>query len=313
MDGSHLKLYFSNMDTETEPPIVPPYGLYGETLGFPDILHYEKTPWRARFYGHIAPHSHPNLHQFFILRTGGGTVTLDGGRYNLADDMVLNVPPGCVHAIAFDERSVGSVITVPREVLDEARLPRQALAAIASPKTLFASPSIWRCVETVQQEYGEGSSTLRSAILRHMSALLALNIARMTPAGVGMHDDAPPPNANTRLVRRFTALVEEHFRNHWPIARYASTLGVSATHLGRVVRAGTGSTPRMIVSARLLVEARRHLAYTNRPVQQIAENLGFADPAYFTRVIQRKTGLSPTELRRRLKGSSPAVAADKRA
>jgi AraC family transcriptional activator of pobA len=56
--------------------------------------------------------------------------------------------------------------------------------------------------------------------------------------------------------------------------------------------------PGEMIDRRALLEARRALCYTNWSVAEIAYALGFADPAYFTRVFTRRTGCSPRQFRR---------------
>ena len=47
-------------------------------------------------------------------------------------------------------------------------------------------------------------------------------------------------------------------------------------------------------------EARRHLAYTNLSIATVAYSLGYADPAYFTRVFTQDAGISPRAFRAQL-------------
>ena len=70
------------------------------------------------------------------------------------------------------------------------------------------------------------------------------------------------------------------------------------------MRTATGQPASRSVEARLVREARRQLAYTNLSISQIAYALGFIDPAYFSRVFSRATGLSPREFRSRLEDSA---------
>ena len=103
-------------------------------------------------------------------------------------------------------------------------------------------------------------------------------------------------------VRRFEALVEAHFADHWKVADYARALAVTPTHLTRVVRASTGGPASKVVEMRLIHEARRHLVYTQASVTAVAYGLGFADPAHFTRVFSRVVGVAPREFRARASG-----------
>jgi AraC family transcriptional activator of pobA len=47
----------------------------------------------------------------------------------------------------------------------------------------------------------------------------------------------------------------------------------------------------------VLLEAKRSLIYTSMTVAQVADALGFADPAYFSRFFKRLSGLSPSDFR----------------
>lgn len=49
-----------------------------------------------------------------------------------------------------------------------------------------------------------------------------------------------------------------------------------------------------LLHERRLLEARRLLAYSQLPIAQIAHQLGYEDPAYFSRFFQRRVGVSPS-------------------
>jgi AraC family transcriptional activator of pobA len=60
-------------------------------------------------------------------------------------------------------------------------------------------------------------------------------------------------------------------------------------HLGRSASAE--------IHLRLVLEARRLLRYTDAPAFVIAQDLGFADPAYFGRFFRREAGVTPRRYR----------------
>ena len=104
--------------------------------------------------------------------------------------------------------------------------------------------------------------------------------------------------ARHKLFARFLVLVEAHFREHWPLSRYAEALGLTPERLNRLVRAETGRLPLDLVQERLTREACRHLTYIAAPISRLAWELGFEDPAYFCRFFKRQTGLTPRDFRR---------------
>ena len=99
------------------------------------------------------------------------------------------------------------------------------------------------------------------------------------------------------LFTRFLLLVEQQFLAHWPLERYASHLGLSTQRLNRLARAESGRSALALVHARLTREACRRLVYTAAPAASLAAELGFEDPAYFSRFFKRHTGLSPQRYR----------------
>jgi AraC family transcriptional activator of pobA len=54
-----------------------------------------------------------------------------------------------------------------------------------------------------------------------------------------------------------------------------------------------------LIHARILLEAKRQLHYTDAPVHTVATELGFQDAAYFTRFFSRRVGISPRVFRQR--------------
>jgi AraC family transcriptional activator of pobA len=111
-----------------------------------------------------------------------------------------------------------------------------------------------------------------------------------------------PAGQDLRRLQRFRTLVESHYLKHWPVERYAAHLALSESSLNRLCRALTGTTAFDIIQQRLALEARRRLAFVAGSVATLAAELGFKDPAYFSRFFHKHNGMSPTQFRRRQAG-----------
>lgn len=103
--------------------------------------------------------------------------------------------------------------------------------------------------------------------------------------------------AGRALFLRYRELIERHHRSHLPVERYAALLGVSDARLRRCCLELAGKPPGELVHLRQLREAQRQLHYTTRSISQIAWDLGFRDPAYFSRFFTRRAGVSPRRYR----------------
>jgi AraC family transcriptional activator of pobA len=266
-----------------------------------DCLHWEPIEYRGRLNGwNVPPHCHEALHQFNFLESGTVEATFDGTVLTLAAPAVWMVAPGVMHGLDYAPESTGQVVSLPAPALREALRLSPALAVrlsgalVADPAFVAREAGELRDLfGKIAREFGAARPGRAEALQAH-AALLALWFARCEGA-------APDAQASRRvqdaLVDRFRALLEAKFCEHWPVRAYAAALHVSADHLSRRCRAVTGLSALELIQERLLLEARRLLAYTDRTVAQIAHALGFEDPAYFSRVFAKQAGESPVAYR----------------
>ena len=81
--------------------------------------------------------------------------------------------------------------------------------------------------------------------------------------------------------------------DNYSIADYAEKLFVSPKSLAKRLKAHHYGTPTEILRDRIILEAKRDLRYTQKSVKEIAFDLGFEDPAYFTRYFKKSEKMSP--------------------
>jgi AraC family transcriptional activator of pobA len=289
---------------------VPTFRLYGENAaaappGAAEMLHVEALATRSRLHRwEIGPHVHPGLQQVIWLARGSADAALDERRATARAPAAIVVPPGTVHAFRFAPGSDGCVMTISARTLIEGEPPAlgEALRQLFErPALLTFEPAaadaarLQPLFDAVLAESGAADAAA-GPVPRWLAraALWRLaQVARQRTAGAA----ARPRRA---LFIRFVALVELHHLEHWPVGRYAAALGVGTAHLNRVVRAESGLGALALVHQRVVREACRRLIYVEVPVSRLADELGFADAAYFCRFFKRHTGCSPGAYRARL-------------
>ncbi len=107
-----------------------------------------------------------------------------------------------------------------------------------------------------------------------------------------------PSVINLDVYSRFSVLLERNFRTQHTVNFYASALHLSPKQLARnLFISSGGSTTQQLIHTRLIVEAKRLLAYSTLSVKEVAYTIGLEDPAYFSRLFKRKTGSSPDTFR----------------
>jgi AraC family transcriptional activator of pobA len=284
---------------------VPVFELYGERSpgGFAQRLHIEDIQSRShRYRWEIAAHTHRGLQQCVFVLHGPAEVQTDGERSALKAPAIVLLPPASVHAFRFSADTRGFVLTVAPEALvsgDAAEYLADFDAVLDTPHLLTLDPEgnlprrLQQLFERLAEEFRQPDS---------LAAPLCLWLARsalwLIAQEVARHQQAPPGSPRQhRWLSQFRALVESHYAEHWPVARYARALGLTEGRLQRLVRAQSGQSVLEQVQSRLMLEARRRLTYVAMPVAQIAHELGFDDPAYFCRFFRRHAGVSPRAFR----------------
>ncbi|MCL1528052.1 helix-turn-helix domain-containing protein [Xanthomonas nasturtii] len=289
----------------TDTAAVPAFGLYGEQQAdAAELLHWESIAARSRLHDwQIAPHRHEGLAQLLYMQRGPATLQLDGRTHRLRGACVVWLPPLCVHGFAFDPAVRGHVITLCmpliRTALGAAPLLQQALTTPAVLQVHQARKWLDMLYGSIAEDHarrrvGHDLAAQAAAVqLVIWTARTALERAQDAAAV------SPQADRALRHLRAYQGLIDNHYRAHWPISRYAGQLGLTPGHLNALCQRLAGASALQLLHRRIMLEARRTLRYTSLSVQQIAAGLGFFDAAYFSRYFARHAGCSPTRFRER--------------
>lgn len=290
MDRGRNLLHYPNMN------FIPTYALYGETQSQhrQDWLHWETIQSRSRLHDYrIAPHRHEQFFQVLYLTAGRAEMVLDGDTHVLLPESVAVVPAGVVHGYTFSTDVRGMVVTLMERDLEGLGLPRPGAMVIRQ-----------RCAEIavtlgrLAAEADRPGSAHDIAMRAHLNLLVvALLRAAPEPASAG----AGAPVRTAQLVTAFRDQVEQRFRQTRRVADYSSAVGISHTHLNRLCRQVLGRSALAVIEDRIALEARRLLLFSTLPIKQIGAELGYDDPAYFSRFITRMLGMPPAALRQEMR------------
>ncbi len=105
------------------------------------------------------------------------------------------------------------------------------------------------------------------------------------------------PKVESDLVREFNFLVEEHFKTKHSVTEYASMLNKSPKTLSNLFGKLHDKSPLRLIQDRIMLEARRLLRYTEKPISEIGYEIGFQDIQSFSRFFKKNEGASPSDYR----------------
>jgi AraC-like DNA-binding protein len=239
------------------------------------------------------------FHQIVLYDAGGTSHEIDFVEYPCEAGTVVWVRPGQVQR--FGPPVAGELVLFTPVV--PAPSPEVA-ALLADP----SAPSVWQADPGPHAELREVVRQLRieaahpgaaaDEACRHLLSVLLLRIGRL-----GAAQSAPADRDG--IAARFAEAVERDFATVHRVADYAARLGYSVRTLTRASAAATGRSARELVDARIALEARRLLAYTDLPASTVGRRLGFSEPTNFGKFFLRRTGLTPAAFRRGLVSGTP--------
>ena len=288
---------------------VPHYFLYGETAAS-DALDYlfiasleESLP---KHNWEIHPHRHDNLHQLLIVEEGDVEVQISEMRSRESGQCILSIPPKEVHGFVHHPGVRGYIVTIVDSFLHGlfSETERQKFPLIFNEPLITRfdpdSKSSWDfeiLIRQIVREYRhqeEGQASVLGAFFK----VLFVTIARLSnyqPVSTRQHDP------RIRYFEDFQELLEKNYLKHYSVNQYAEKLSLTTGRLNRMCQRYAGQNAMQIIHGRLISEAKRRLIYVDSSMNEIAYDLGFKDPAYFSRFFTKHCGEPPGKYRARLR------------
>jgi AraC family transcriptional regulator, transcriptional activator of pobA len=240
-----------------------------------------------------------------VLGAGRSVTQFAQGQVSLRAPCFLWLPPGAGQAVRVAPGSEGVFLSLNEDLVARAAQGGNASAELRSTADRLIQgegaaaakhvPALLQAAHSIHQELrepGQGGMSLLIAqamvILVHGWRLAGFELSEAETGWTG-----------STLFQRYRQAVELHFREDWPVSRYAAQLGVTERRLHAAVTRACGKSPVQILHLRILEAARARLEQSSLPIAQIGYGLGFSDPASFSRFFKKVTGLSPGAFRQR--------------
>lgn len=100
------------------------------------------------------------------------------------------------------------------------------------------------------------------------------------------------------LFERFIRAISESYKEERSVSYYADKLFLTSKHLSTVVKEVSGRTAGEWIDSLVVLEAKALLKSSELSIQEIADQLHFANQSFFGKYFKHHTGMSPKEYRR---------------
>jgi AraC family transcriptional activator of pobA len=95
------------------------------------------------------------------------------------------------------------------------------------------------------------------------------------------------------ILQNLKNFIEQNFKTKHSASDYADLLNISPKALAKITKNHFNKTLTNLIAERIIIEAKRELYLTNKPVKEIAYELGYDDEHYFSRFFKINAEVSP--------------------
>lgn len=146
-------------------------------------------------------------------------------------------------------------------------------------------------IQSINTESANENDTNYELLIPYLKIILVtlsrLKASEKLPAQIITGNNIP------YIVTQLKAEIENNFKAKHAAGDYANLLNISSNALAKIVKAHFNKTLTDLITERIIIEAKRQLYMTSKPVKEIAWQLGYSDEFYFSRVFKNHTDVSP--------------------
>lgn len=251
---------------------------------------------------HHLESSFPHKHSFYmicLIRSGSGIHVVDFEEIPVIQNRLFILNPSQVHFWKLDTDTNISLVQFAESIFQFDSLPGGDFLSSAS---LFRKSyidldeiqsvsvlDIFQKLETETNSKDYFSPEIIKGYLQVLSGMIGRIINDNNKTGVF--------NSKEHKLQEFMNLVNKHYASQKSVNFYAGELNITANYLNMLSKQILGKNAGEVISFRVMLEAKRLLYHTTQDVSQIAFNLGFDDPSYFSRFFRKTENSSPSEFR----------------
>ena len=252
----------------------------------------------------LMPHLH-DYYSIFWIESGEAIHATEFVEYSLKQDTILFVPPGLKHRMYID-KSVGGIYILFNE--DFVQYNRKNHVQLTEYR-LFNNPDFKSLItviperrrklrnitELILDEIQDTDNYSEDIVLNllHLFLLESRRIFDRQNQSTREESDSTP---DTTIIK-FKQLIEENYTTQKNVTPYAEMLNMNPSCLNELTKRTTGITAGELIRNRVIGEIKKLLYSSSLSGKEIAFDLGFDDPAYFSRFFRKYTGLTLKEFR----------------
>ena len=163
-----------------------------------------------------------------------------------------------------------------------------------------------KCTQSEYQELHQSYNAIQKELYAKKIGLLdmvssQLKMFLIKAVRVKMGKEEQGLSFKEDLHCQIETLLEKHFHQESSPEFYSNSMNISITSFNRLCKKYFQHSFITILNLKRVASAKNKLFLSNAPIKDIAYQVGYNDPLYFSRVFRKYTAVSPKEFRKQLK------------
>ncbi len=245
------------------------------------------------------------FHHLIYITGGIGTHFIDFNSYPCREGSFIFVNKKQVHSFDFDNQPQGLSILFTQEFIDSIRVSIRVPVFSSGFYTGSDTPVLTvdhALKESCEALFSEienvtGSKLYDPLILQLLFTSLLLKLHREKPDSIVQQLS----EAQRQQFSLFKSLMDIHFTSTRDASAYAKIMGTTYKSLHQLCKIATNQTPKQLIDAHTILEAKRRLAIENIQVTQLAYEIGFEEVSNFVKYFKKQTLVTPEQFKESLK------------
>lgn len=251
--------------------------------------------------------STPHYHDYYMLlwvTNGEGCYSIDFNDSRFATNTVLFVSPGQIHCFKDFHDIKGWVVCFEDDsfLLDEkdnSLIKSHIYELFDKATTIHVDVGPDEITQLFLSLHEEMQNPYAHAHYEMVMCLLKILLIQIDRHSAISHLGITEANYNNEWnsFNRFRRTLEFNYHKVHTVSDYAKLMGITARSLANITHNAVGAQPLKMINNRIVLEAKRLLAYSSKPIKEIAYSLGFTSISHFSKMFSTQTGVSPLEFR----------------
>lgn len=285
--------------SEPPKPVAPPF----ERLSLKELA------------DHYGPHGLIALDSdtcgFFLCEQGRASVLQNNQVYELQPgDVYIHTPSSYVHLLSHSSDVKGILVKTTLDVvfpiLSKVNLPN--LMTLRSAPCFRLTPEqnrgIERFTRLALEKYDHylqcTTDALRDVLYHQLIALSEAYAFELVKCYLEARSNTQPSvSRRSDVFQNFMLSLTRNFKRERRARFYAGEQHISTRYLCALIKEESGTGVSEWIAEYVITHSRQLLAYSNKSIKQIAQELNFPDQSFFGKYFKQHTGLSPKEYRQR--------------